>query len=279
MEKTHTYSIKYVSRQTGVKPYLIRSWEARYNAVCPKRSENNRRCFTDDDIRRLKLLKLAVDEGHSISVVAGMSDEELKQLLKQMVSEADETRPISDRFDENREFRIDAEQMVENALSHIVGLDAPSLEKELYDAAVQMSRQAFLQDVLVPIFQKIGVLWRTGKMKIINEHMASVVVRSILWDMLRGVEVSEDAPRIVVATPVGHWHEFGALASALAASESGWRIFYFGPNLPSEEIAYAVKRLRAKAVALSLCHTLNGNLLMSELQKLRRVVGEQSKFF
>jgi methylmalonyl-CoA mutase cobalamin-binding subunit len=132
---------------------------------------------------------------------------------------------------------------------------------------------------VLPLFERIGELWRLGKLKTINEHMASVVIRSILWDMLRSVHLSEAAPRIVVATPVGHWHELGALASALAASESGWRVYYFGPNLPAEEIAYAAKKFSVRALALSLCHLLNDHRLSGELKKLRRLVGSDLPIF
>jgi hypothetical protein len=87
--------------------------------------------------------------------------------------------------------------------------------------SMEMSRQAFLQSVILPLFDKIGELWRVGKMKIINEHMASLIVRSILWDMLRSVEIAKEAPRIVVATPVGHWHEFGALGLGIGCVRIG----------------------------------------------------------
>jgi len=132
---------------------------------------------------------------------------------------------------------------------------------------------------VLPLFERIGELWQRGQLKTINEHMASVAVRTILWDMLRSVVLSKAAPRIIVATPVGHWHEFGALASALAASESGWRALYFGPNLPSEEIAYAAKEFKAKALALSLCHRLQDHRLSGELKKLRRLVGKDIAIF
>jgi len=170
-------------------------------------------------------------------------------------------------------------QFIEKALFHIIRLNPSALEQELNDAAVDMPRQFFLQSVVLPLFERIGALWRRGKLKTINEHMASVVVRAILWDMLRSVHISETAPKIVVATPVGHWHELGALASALAASESGWRVFYFGPNLPADEIAYATKKLNVKALALSLCHQLNDNRLGAELKKIRRLVGNDLSIF
>lgn len=273
--------IKYVARHTGLKPYLIRTWEERYAVVRPKRSSSNRRLYSDDDIQRLRLLKLAVDGGHNISYVASLDDEDLLLLveranhLKNSVDHPEAAKSSAGLGRQQYEFQ----QTVELALSHIVQLNSALLEKVLSDAAVEMTRQTFLQFVIMPLFEKIGELWRDGNLKIINENMASIVVRSMLWDMLRAVQVSDTAPKIVIATPLGHWHEFGALASALAASESGWQVFYFGPNLPSEEIAFAVKKLGARALVLSLCHRLNDNKLGIELQKIRRLVGRRLPFF
>jgi uncharacterized protein YfaP (DUF2135 family) len=77
-------------------------------------------------------------------------------------------------------------------------------------------------------------------MKIISEQMASIVIRSFLLVMLRAVAVVETSPKIEVAAPVGQWHEAGALVVCLTA-ESERRPIYFRPNLPSDEIAAAVK--------------------------------------
>ncbi len=74
------YPIKYVAARTGIKAHNIRSWEERYGAVKPERSATNRRFYSDDDIQRLHLLKLAVDSGHSISAVAGLSTGELQAI-------------------------------------------------------------------------------------------------------------------------------------------------------------------------------------------------------
>lgn len=280
MKQSRAYTIKFVARQTGIKPYLIRTWEARYRAVCPERTDSNRRVFCDEDIKRLAMLKQAVEAGHAISSVAGMSNAELKDLLERSGDGAlSDEPPHFDGADASAGVPANVSGTLDSAMSHIKNLDAASLERVLSDAAVDMPRHAFLQLLILPMFERVGELWRNGNLKIINEHMASMVVRSLLWDMLRSVSVSETAPRIVVATPVGHWHEFGALVSALSASESGWQVAYFGPDLPSEEIAYAVRRVKAKALALSLCHRLNDQTLSVELIKIRRLVGPSLPIF
>ena len=272
--------MKYVSHQTGLKPYIIRTWESRYNAVCPQRSENNRRCFTDDDVKRLGLLKKAVDAGHTISSVASLSTDELDRLINQRlrIAESDRITPPHAPPME-LDWGAQASRFVEAALSYTIQIEPTRLEKVLNEAAVDLPRQTFLQSVILPFFERLGVLWRTGRLKAIHEHMASVIVRAILWEMLRSVETSATAPLIVVATPTGHWHEFGALASALAATESGWRVAYFGPSLPADEIAYAAEKTGAKAIALSLCHSINQERLVLELRKLLRLVGDDLPVF
>jgi methanogenic corrinoid protein MtbC1 len=71
----------------------------------------------------------------------------------------------------------------------------------------------------------------------------------------------------------------GALIAALSASESGWRALYFGPNLPAEEIVYAVKKCDAAALTLSIGHCLNDKRLPLELLKIRRSVGRRMPIF
>jgi MerR family transcriptional regulator, light-induced transcriptional regulator len=91
--------------------------------------------------------------------------------------------------------------------------------------------------------------------------------------MIGATAGSDTAPRIVIATAVGQWHDMGALTVALTAAEFGWHPLYYGPNLPVEEIAAAVKQSSARAVAISITHLLEHHPLVNELRKLRRYIG------
>jgi len=129
------------------------------------------------------------------------------------------------------------------------------------------------------LFEEIGNLWRNGSLKIVNEHMATSVTRTFLLNMLRATEVPYSAPRIVIATTVGQWHDLGALTVALTAAEYGWQTIYYGPNLPVEEIAASVKQSGARAVAISVTHLLDQHPLIDELRKLRKYVGKDVVLF
>jgi len=76
------YLIRTVSKRSGVKSDLVRAWERRYQAVNPIRTAGGHRVYTDQDIARLKLLNEATNNGHSISQIAQLSLDDLKQLIK-----------------------------------------------------------------------------------------------------------------------------------------------------------------------------------------------------
>ena len=274
MDADIRYPIRYVVRQTGLKPHLIRAWEERYGAVHPERAPSNQRLYSDTDIRRLVLLKTAVDHGHAISAVAPLSNPDLQELVERGTTrQAPKGEAAPAAAAPAAPSAAAAAQKLDAALEHILRLDVRGLETVLSQAAVGMPRQAFLGKIVLPLFHRIGNLWQAGELKIVNEHMASITIRAMLWDMLRTVETAATAPCIIVGTPAGHRHEFGALAAALTAAEAGWQAHYFGPDLPSEELAYAARKVEARAICLSLCHQLDDRTLPIELTRLRRAVG------
>ena len=275
MEIKNCYSIRYVANQTGLKPHIIRTWERRYAAVNPRRTETNRRIYSAQDIMRLHLLKKAVRDGHTISHVASLKTGELSELSHHRELEDTELNTAEDRGSD----QTDTNKLVREALDSVKKLDSVALEKTLEDASIRLPRPKVLKSVIQPLFDEIGRLWAKGELKVINEHMASIVVRSFLWDLLRSVAVNESARKIVVAAPVGQWHESGALVVALTASESGWRAMYFGPNLPAEEIAAAVVQTGSEALALSVCHHSDEIRLVAELNRIKRFVGRQVRMY
>ena len=61
------YSIKAVSRISGVTEPTLRAWEKRYNVLTPKRTDSGHRRYSKRDIYRVMWLNLRLEEGMSIS--------------------------------------------------------------------------------------------------------------------------------------------------------------------------------------------------------------------
>jgi DNA-binding transcriptional MerR regulator/methylmalonyl-CoA mutase cobalamin-binding subunit len=275
MEIKNLYTIKYVSQRTGLTTHVIRAWEKRYEAVVPRRSPKNRRLYSEDDVQRLQLLKSITDAGHSISQVAQLDSSDLLDLAQREASVIPQTR------ENNRRLLQPATgtDYYQQCLSAILNLDPDGLECSYDQAAIDLTRIALLRDLIVPLFREIGKLWHGGSLKIVNEHMATTVTRTFLLNMLRTTEISNSAPKIVIATTVGQWHDVGALTVALTAAENGWHPVYYGPNLPAEEIATGVQQSNARAIAISITHLLNQHTLINELRKLARYIGQDVALF
>jgi methanogenic corrinoid protein MtbC1 len=167
-----------------------------------------------------------------------------------------------------------AQSQLEACLAAVERFDASELEAVLMRARVTLSQPAFVDHVIVPLMTAIGKLWRDGTLRIMHEHLASAVVRTFLWGLNHNsLAMSAAVPTLIVTTPVGQWHEIGALIVASTAAADGWGVTYLGTNLPAEEIAAAAQHQLAKAVALSLVYPADDPRVRQELTALRRYMG------
>ena len=95
-QKFALYGIGAVASLTGLSSPNIRMWEKRYQAVTPKRTESNRRLYSNDDVERLVLMKKLTIRGHTISTIAHLTFEELNSRLQEdlgsQVDQASATR-------------------------------------------------------------------------------------------------------------------------------------------------------------------------------------------
>lgn len=257
--------IEVVAQRSGLSQHLIRIWERRYAVVQPVRTESNRRLYTEADVVRLTLLNRAVHAGHRISDIATLSTHKLEQLVGK-----DFLNPAASRVkgkEANPNF-------VELALNAITQFDSEELGAILSHAEVDLGQARALDQVVMPLMEKLGEMWKDGNIRIAHEHMATAVIRNHVGALLASMRYPANAPTIVVATPAGQLHEVGALVVSVGAALEGWRPVYLGPNLPADEIAGAVQKSNARAVALSLVFPSDDPKLSAELNRLRRLLSE-----
>jgi methanogenic corrinoid protein MtbC1 len=229
-----------VSKMTGLSTHAIRVWERRYAAVTPKRTEAGGRLYTDSDVERLRLLHELVAGGHSIGGIARMSDVDLRQMAAAFP--AAPSQPALQHLPEIRE----------RVLVAVEGLRIHEAEHVLSRAALSTEPREFLEAVVRPILVEIGDRWERGELRIAHEHACSAVMRGLLFSLMRLYPSSEARQGVVVATPAKEDHELGALMVAMLAAMHGWNVLYLGPNLPAGEIAYAVTRIKAELLMLSI---------------------------
>ena len=84
------YSIGAVSNLTGLSPNTLRTWERRYQAVEPARTQRGGRRYRDKDVERIQLLVELTRAGEAISVLAPLPTETLQTRVAQHRSQAPE---------------------------------------------------------------------------------------------------------------------------------------------------------------------------------------------
>lgn len=271
MKNSIKYPIKAVSNLTGLSIYVIRAWEKRYNAVVPERTETNRRLYSQEDVEKLKLLHLASENGHSIGTIAHYNIDELKKI----VGDTKDVPSVSKISFSEPEGATNNKYLI-NSIKYIEELDVNSLEHELYKALVDLPQPKFIKEVIAPLLEKIGFLWKEGDIRIVNEHLSTAVIRKILTSLIDNNSVPNNAPSILLATPRGQLHELGALIIGVIASADGWNVIYMGPNLPGEEIAAAIDKIHPKVVALSIVYPSDDFTLDREMIKLKSLLNNGS---
>ena len=253
------YPIRAVSRLTGISIDTLRAWERRHGAVTPVRDERGR-MYTDADVARLRLLRQAVEQGHSIGRLAGLTDTDLLGLAvparTTAAPGADPARPTS----------LDTAALS----AALQKYDSAAIDREIARLAAVLRPLDLLRDVLMPVLVQVGDDWHRGRAGIAQEHLISSTVRHILGSVLRLYAQPDAKVRLVFATPSGDRHEIGTLGAAMLAASSGLGVAYLGPDLPAREIVESVKSAGAQVLVLGLTTASAGKARERELRAIVR---------
>lgn len=258
------HPIGVASERTGLSPDLLRVWERRYRAVEPSRAKDGQRLYSDGDVERLRLLRLATLAGRSIRQVARLATEELTRLVR----EDEAARHLVARREE-RAAPASAAEDVKRALELARGVDAPALESLLRRTAAAFGVPMFLDSVVAPLLRRMGDEWKAGRLTVAQEHLATAIIQRVLEGTIHFLVAPHAAPNLLVATLSGEQHKMGALLAATAAAAEGWRVTYLGPDLPPGEIASAAIAASARVVGVSVVHVSERERVLSELRTVR----------
>jgi DNA-binding transcriptional MerR regulator len=256
-----SFSIRVVSKRTGLSPHLIRAWERRYGVIQPNRTEGGHRGYTEEQVRRLELMGRVVRSGMSIGSVAQLPESELMAILSR--------REEAERRGGFGEGDLDpSRDLIRRMMGAVTELDARELNRVLDEGKVALGWQGLMERVISPAAERVGHLWVEGEMSVAQEHFFTAAVKFHLGARVQTYSQVRQGPRIVVATPVGQMHELGAVLSAHAAATLGWEVAYLGPGLSAGELAGALKRFGARVLALSVIFPADDEGLRADFRAL-----------
>lgn len=232
------FSIKAVAQATGLSVETLRAWERRYDVVAPIRDGSGRRTYSAADVARLRLLRSAIELGHTISRLAPLSDEELAKVVAESGGQA---RAISR-----------GQGFVDRAVDAALHSDPAGVEEALTLAIALLPPGEAVMSVLSPLVHDIGERWHRGEVSVAQEHMVTDIVRRLIISVSRGYIRGDDGPTLILATLSGERHELGILMCCWLAAARRIRTIYLGADCPHADIARFALDVDARAVLISL---------------------------
>ena len=219
-------NIQAISTRTGVPAATLRKWEQRYGVLKPERTAGAHRRYTERDIARVEWLKARVAEGFRISEAA------------RLIGDAGE--PASSHPD----------GLVEQIVAAAVAADTEGVARVVNHAFTLLPAKEAVADVAEPVLKRIGTLWATGEVRIVDEHVVTELTRARIRSLMNG-GVAGSRGRAVLCCVPGERHDCGLLILAVLMHADGWGIVYLGGDTPLAEAAQLAVENEAALLCVS----------------------------
>jgi len=250
------FSIRVVSRLTGVSSDTLRIWERRYGYPKPHRSEAGTRLYSRHDVDRLTLLSRCLRIGFRIGEMVDIDDNVLRQRLSQ-----------------SSHGRLDAERssLAHDLIDCTIADDLDAVRSRLRRAAVMLGTRRFVAEVASQFLQEIGEAWEQGILEIHQEHAAVEILQSQLHTMSTAFE-GIDGPTVVLATLPRETHGLGLQLVGIYLAACGATPRILGVDTPTAQIAKAAEAFKAEAVAVSVSVAASSVAVGNHLTQLLSVL-------
>jgi len=241
--------MRVVTRLTGLRADTIRTWERRYGAVEPRRTDGNTRKYSTDDVQRLELLRELTRQGHRIGEIARLPAGDLEALAAETGNGGGASSQVSARggFEGSG-----LETARRDYLEAISRYEVSKARHILSRFAAILTPLDFVNGLLLPIMRELGDRWELGEITVSQEHLATAQVRGLLETLLATSPPVPGAQRIVFVTPAGFRHELGALCGAMLAALRGVDALYLGPDVPTADLLDAIRQGGVDVAVLSI---------------------------
>lgn len=246
-----TFPLRVAVRMTGLSAERLRAWEARHAVVQPLRTPGGSRRYRNADIKRLRMLREAVEAGHRIGDLVLLDDPALRACIAAPICPPGQPQSFDEFW---------------GPLSR---LEADRVRELLLTRQAELGNLDFAKLFSLPFLQEVGRRWAVGELSVAAEHLASSLLTSMLGAALFAYRSERPGPAIVFATPSGEPHVLGLCVAALTAASGGADPIYLGAEVPEEDLVESATRSRAAVLALGLV-TLPTEVAEATLRSLRR---------
>ena len=133
----------------------------------------------------------------------------------------------------------------------LLATDGLGVEARLLTERSRLGSWLAVVELLGAALVELGERWRSGRITIVQEHMASERLHRALARISEALPVAPGAPRCLLACAEGDRHALGLSLVELALREAGWTTLWAGQDTPAEELAAVARQGGAEMIAVS----------------------------
>jgi len=235
----NTYSISFFSNACGVRPHTIRTWEKRYKAFSPERTDGGQRIYSEDDLNKGRLIVSLLEQGHTISRLAGKSMQDLRNLV------------IEGKIESFQSNKMLTSVGIKKLLTHLSNFDLGLISSEMLRLRLSIGAKEFIFKVLIPIIHEVEKMYLDHKYSITQEHILSTIIRYQL-SQINLPDSDNSTDNIIIATPEGNLHELPILIADILCQLNRISTYYLGASHPAVCLSEAVNELKSKTIVLGV---------------------------
>lgn len=265
-----------LSKATLIPVETLRTWERRYGFPLAARDAAGQRTYDLETVRRLLLVRAALERGLRAARLLPLPVSELERLLA-TAAERPETRTGAAGTPDDPPVAGVAAETVAHWLSLAAQLDAATLTRALSQTCERMGLVPFLDDAVGPFLTQVGEAWADGTLSVAHEHFAAEQVRALLSGLSK--PSAQGSPAVLCATLPGELHSLGLQMAAATMQTSGWGVIYLGADMPlgdlSRAIKFATRSGNLRGVAISISAAVEPVHARNQLSQLRNLVSSE----
>jgi len=253
-----SYNIDQFSKITNIPKLNLRTWENRYSYLKPLRTETNIRVYSDDLLVRGINTKLLLENGLKISKISKLNDEEIQAAIEQI------------QFSDNKDIKVS--YYLNNFIISAINFDEYKFNRLFIKALNEFDFIVFYKVIILPLLQRVGLLWLTNKMSPSQEHFLSEMIKQKLYTLIDRTAVNNSSKeRWLLFLPENEFHEIGLLFAKYILSLKEYNVLYLGDNLPIDSLSGVAEKHKVDNILLFLLANYSIKMSEQHLQKLNKI--------
>jgi len=250
------YSIADLESITGIKAHTIRIWEKRYGVIKPSRTSTNIRYYNNDDMRKMINIASLLKSGMKISKISQLNANEMAE-------------EINRRLATSKSEDVIVESLITQIINAGLSFNEIAFDKAFSGSILRLGLVETYIKVIVPVLNRVGMLWCTDHMNPAQEHFISNLIRQKLFaaiDTLPHPNSTHD--KILLFLPDFEDHEIGLLMANFLLKQNNRPTIYLGRNVPLNNVIDAIRECKPNKLLLFIIQSRPDEFIVDYLNLL-----------